>query len=50
MSYPDGDSHSKRKMHPAATCMATSATSIHEAVSNGSRKAVGEMMPVRLAT
>ena len=50
MLYPDGESHSKKKMVPAANWMATRATSIQLAVSNGSRKAVGEIMPVRFAT
>ena len=50
MLYPDGESHSKKKIVPAANWMATRATSIQLAVSNGSRKAVGEMMPVRFAT
>lgn len=33
-----------------AACIATAPTNIQEAVSNGSRKAVGDMMPVRFAT
>lgn len=33
-----------------AAWIATAPTSIHEAVSNGSRNAVGDMMPVRFAT
>lgn len=37
-------------MEKVAAWMATAPTSIHEAVSKGSRKAVGDMMPVRLAT
>jgi hypothetical protein len=37
-------------MVPAASWMATKATSIQLAVSKGSKKAVGDMMPVRLAT
>ncbi len=32
------------------TCIATNATSIQDAVSKGSRNAVGDMMPVLLAT
>lgn len=33
-----------------AAWIATAPTSIHDAVSNGSRNAVGEMIPVRFAT
>lgn len=36
MSYPEGESHSKRKMARAEAWMETRATSIHEAKSNGS--------------
>ena len=50
MLYPLGLSHSNRKMDPAAAWTATITTNIQEEKSNGSRKAVGEMMPVRLAT
>ena len=50
ISYPDGESHSKRKIQPAATWMATRATMAQLVVSKGSRKAVGEMIPVFLAT
>lgn len=50
MSKPLGESHSKKKMVKVAAWMATTPTNIQEAVSKGSRKAVGDMMPVRLAT
>lgn len=50
MLNPLGDSHSNKKMVKVAAWIATTPTSIQEAVSNGSKKAVGEIMPVRLAT
>ena len=50
ISYPDGLSHSNRKMQPAATCTATKATMNQLVVSKGSKKAVGEIIPVFLAT
>ena len=37
-------------MARADACMATIVMRIHEAMSKGSRKAVGEMIPNRLAT
>ncbi|MCP6116965.1 hypothetical protein NL387_27130, partial [Klebsiella pneumoniae] len=49
-SNPLGDIHSKKNIEKVAACIATAPTSIHEAVSKGSKKAVGEIMPVRLAT
>lgn len=50
MSKPLGESHSNRKIVKVAAWMATTPTSIQEAVSNGSRNAVGEMIPVLFAT
>ena len=50
MLYPLGLIHSNRKIDPAAAWTATITTSIQEEKSNGSRKAVGEMMPVLLDT
>lgn len=50
MLKPLGESHSNRKMVKVAAWMATTPTSIQEAVSKGSRNAVGDMIPVRLAT
>lgn len=49
-SNPLGDNHSKKNIEKVAACIATAPTSIQDAVSNGSKKAVGEIMPVRLAT
>ena len=49
-SNPLGDNHSKKNMEKVAAWIATAPTSIQEAVSKGSKKAVGEMMPVLLAT
>ena len=34
---PAGESHSKMKIESAAACTATSTTSIHEFISNGSK-------------
>lgn len=50
MLKPLGDNHSNRKMVKVAAWMATKPTSIQEAASKGSRKAVGDMIPVRFAT
>lgn len=50
MSKPLGESHSKRNIMKVAAWMATTPTNIQEAVSKGSRKAVGDIIPVRLAT
>jgi len=40
----------EKRFYSPGTCMATRATNIQLAVSKGSKKAVGEMIPVRLAT
>lgn len=50
MLKPLGDSHSKRKIIKVATWIATRPTNIHDALSNGSKNAVGEIIPVRFAT
>lgn len=50
MSKPLGESHSNRKIVNVAAWMATTPTNIQEAVSKGSRNAVGDIIPVRLAT
>lgn len=49
-SNPLGDNHSKKNMENVAAWMATAPTSIQDAVSKGSKKAVGEIIPVRFAT
>lgn len=50
MLYPLGDSHSNRNMVKVAAWIATTPTNIQDAVSNGSKKAVGDMIPVLFAT
>ena len=50
MSNPLGDNHSKRNIIKVAAWIATIPTNIQEAVSKGSRNAVGDIIPVRLAT
>lgn len=50
MSNPLGDNHSNRNIVKVAACIATAPTNIHDAVSNGSKNAVGDIIPVRLAT
>lgn len=50
MLNPLGDNHSNKKIVNVEACMATTPTSIHEAASKGSKKAVGDMMPVLFAT
>ena len=50
MLYPDGDAHSKRNIANAEAWIATIVISNHEAMSNGSKKAVGDMIPKRFAT
>lgn len=50
MSYPDGLIHSKTNIANAEAWMLTSKIIIHEIVSNGSKKAFGDIIPVFLAT
>ena len=50
MLYPAGLIHSKRNIIRAESWTATKAVMSQEAMLNGSRNAVGEMIPVRFAT
>ena len=50
MLYPAGLSHSKRNIIRADSWTATKAVMSQDAMLNGSKKAVGEMIPVRFAT
>lgn len=50
MLKPLGESHSNKKIVKVAAWIATTPTSIQEAVSKGSKNAVGEIIPVRFAT
>ena len=48
--YPAGDNHSNKNIHPAAKWTATKATMAQLVGEKGSKNAVGEMIPVFLAT
>ena len=50
MLYPAGLSHSKRNIIRAESWTATKAVMSQDAMLNGSKNAVGEMIPVRFAT
>ena len=50
MLYPAGLIHSKRKIIRAESWTATKAVMSQDAMLNGSKNAVGEIMPVRFAT
>ena len=50
MLYPAGLIHSKRNIIRAESWTATKAVMSQDAILNGSKKAVGEIMPVRFAT
>lgn len=47
---PLGESHSKKNMVNVAAWIATTPTNIQDAVSKGSKNAVGDIIPVRFAT
>lgn len=49
-SNPLGESHSKKNIENVAACIATAPTNIQDAVSKGSKKAVGDIIPVLFAT